>query len=423
MRRTRNLNVRQTQQDILRRAMAPFLAPAALAALARKSAKDLDAALTALRGIQWEKHWKYVTTPKREIERILRRSGTAESTDSEHAVKTLSKAQTIMIHARRKQSILLDLVIKLQAQWRSYVTRKQYNRLKTAIVRLQRRCRATRGIRALKSDQPEPRLPSTSIVTIQSACRRFCARRVAIRRRKAAVNIQRRLAGFTLKRRFVRKRASAVLLQKHIRGRRDRTLFGVTILLISRLQARMRGFILRRKVALVLQQTMKLYREEIVSLWQESHVPLSLRTNFWKQLVSKETFARLRVAENELRRMWRTLSIELDGKGLNVSDTTTSLADSLGIDTTNYRICHELSMFTKHDIPFESLRPALSAAYGYEQAERLQIYERLNSKSIEMDNEGLYREFGISPGEKKKKVALARAVCKYWCFPMPGNDQ
>lgn len=410
MRSTRNLNVRQTQQDILRKAMAPFLAPAALAALARRSARDLDTALTALRGIQWEKRLKYMTTPKREIDRILRRVGTAESTESENTVKTLSKAETIMINARRKQSILLDLVIMLQAHWRSYVGRKRYNLLKKAVVSLQRRFRKTYGIRTSQNDEPERILQSASIITIQSTFRRFHAQKVVLRRRKAAVSIQRAVAGFCMKRRFVRKRAGAVLIQKHIRERRDRILFGVTLLLISKLQARMRGYMVRRKVGLMLQQAMVLYRKEIVSLWQESHVPLSLRTNFWNQLVSKETFARLRVAENELRRMWRTLGIELDGKGLSVSDTTTSLANSLGIDMKNYHICHELSFFTKHNTPFESLLPALAEAYGFEQAERLQIYERLNSKSIEIDHEGLYREFGIAHGDKKKKVALARAV-------------
>lgn len=410
MRSTKNLNVRQTQQDILRKAMAPFLAPAALAALARKSARDLDTALTALRGIQWERHLKYMTTPKREIDRILRRVATNESTESEHTVKSLSKAETIMINARRKQSILLDLVIMFQAQWRGYVARKQNYLLKTGIIRLQRRFREIHDVGASSSHEPEHGPQSTSIITIQSAFRRVHARRLTLRRRKAAFSIQRAVAGFSVKRRVIRTRAAAVLIQKHIRRRRNRILFAVTRILISKLQARMRGYIVRRRVSLILQQAMGLYRREIVSLWQESHVPLSLRTIFWKQLVSRETFARLRVAENELRRMWCTLGIELDGKGLSVSDTTTSLADSLGIDIQNYRICHEVSLFTKHNIPFESLRPVLAQAYGFEQAERLQIYQRLNSKSIEIDTEGLYREFGIAHGDKKKKVALAKAV-------------
>ncbi len=412
MRSTRNLNVHKTQQDIVRRAMAPLVAPAILASLARKSAKDLESALSALRGIQWDKHLKHIRSPKKEIARTLLRTSTTESTESERTVTTLSKADTIMMNARRKQSILLDLIIMLQSQLRLYITRKRYTSFRAAIVRMQRRFRQIPDDAVWTDDKPNPRVQLMYIVAIQREMRRFLARKAVDRRRKALTTIQSRVACYAARRRFAQQRASALLIQKHVKGRRDRFWYKVMKLLVSRLQARIRGYQVRKRVQIVLEQEMKLFRQEIFSLWQECHVQLSLRTKFWPLLMSGASFARIRTSETELRRLWHLLGIEVDGKGLSCYDETTAFAGAIGINVTTYCICQELSLFTKHDTPFETLRPALAMAYGFVEAERLQIYERLNSKAFEKDTDGIYRDFGIPSTEKKKKVAVARVICK-----------
>lgn len=413
MRSTRNLNINKTQQDILRRAMAPFVGPAALAALARKSAKDLESALSALRGVQWEKHMKHISSAKKERQRMLNRTSTSESTESERTVTTLSNADTIMMNARRKQSILLDLVIMLQAQWRLYIARKRYTRFRRTVLRLQRRFRKIPEDAPWTTDDPNPRAQLNYIMVIQRNVRGFLARKEVEKRKRAVTTIQRNIARYAAQLRFTRQRAGALMIQKHIKSRRDRFAYEFVRILICRLQARIRGYMVRKRIIIILNQEWKLFRQEIVCLWQASHVSLSLRTNFWPILCSSPTFARLRIAENEIRRLWALLGIDLEGKGLSFSDRATAFADSIGVVLTTYRICHELSLFTTHDKPFESLNTALGHAYSFEEAERLQIYQRLNTNMSEKDTESIYKEFGIPSCEKKKKVALARAVCKY----------
>lgn len=422
--------MQKTQLDIVKRAMLPLMAPSAIAAAARKSAKDLETALSSLKGLHWDKGLLRRTkssgsrssndTPSKAKNKSkvggrtlkhVQSTTSVEITESERTVTTLSKADTIMMNARRKQSILLDLVIALQATWRMYITRKHYSDFRKALVHLQRCFRHNPTLEAM-GGRLSSNVRLVHILAIQRDARRFLARKMMEKSKRAVVTLQCTARGHVARRRFTRQKVSALIIQKHFNGRRDRFAYNMLRIMICKVQACIRGFHVRRTLQLIFESRMALYRREIVALWQASHVPLSLRTKLWPAFSSAAGFARLRLAESELKRMWQTLGIEFEKKGLGVSDETTKLAKLIGIDTKNYCACQEVSLFVDYGTPFESLRPALMQAYEFEEAERLQIHERLDAKAAEKENGSRYNEFGIPSSEKMKKVALARAICK-----------
>lgn len=422
VRSTRSLKVRKTQQDILKRAMNPLVAPAAIAAAARKSAKDVEGALTALKGLHWDKDTKSLRSTKdvkangerKKSERSLEASLPGKTTEADYTVTMLTEADTIMMNARRKQSILLDLIIMLQATLRMIVVRCGYKNLRTSVVQLQRHFRhvaipaATIGKNKQRSDSN-----LKCVVAIQSDARRFLARRIVHRSKKAVLTLQRKTRGHLAMRGLARQKKSAATIQKLIRERRARYAYETIRDLACKIQALVRGIITRKKITAIMHGKMELYRPEIVSLWRACHAPLSLRTKLWPSFSAKPNFATHRLAETQLRRSWDMLGIETAARGKNVSDATSKLADNLGIDTAIYCICQELRQFPDHRTPSESHCESLSEAYACEEAERLQIHERLDSKTFDQRRASLYLEFGISSAEKMKKLAIARKICKW----------
>jgi len=417
MRSLKKLKIQKKQYDILARAMKPLMAPTALAAAARKSAKDLESALSALRGIHWDKHSKSIRPAKngkREtVDRTFRTSASGESTESERTVTTLSKADTIMMNTRRKQSILLDLVIKLQATFRMFLARLRYINYRRVVIHLQRHYRQLLSLTSAEENAKlAPKVSLAHVLAIQREVRRFIARKMIKRSKKAVATLQRQARRHIAMRRFARQKASALMIQKYLKGTRTRFAYQTTRTLVCKVQARIRGGLVRKKIQIILEGMLGLYRPEIVTLWNSSHVALSLRTRMWSAFFSRPSFTKLRVAESELWRLWERLGIDTGVRGKNVVDDTTKFSASLGIDSTTYCICHELSLFADHGTVFESLRGGLKQAYEYVEAERLQVHERLDSKAFKKKDALLYSEFGIPNGEKMKKVALARAICK-----------
>ncbi|KAG7363292.1 DENN (AEX-3) domain containing protein [Nitzschia inconspicua] len=100
-------NVSKTERDIVKMALRPILsAPTAVFAAAARSARDLDSALMAISvaaGLR-EKSNDRLSGEKCKKEAVEKRT-----------VNTLSKADMIVINARRKNIILLDCIIKMQA--------------------------------------------------------------------------------------------------------------------------------------------------------------------------------------------------------------------------------------------------------------------------------------------------------------------
>eukprot|EP00980_Cylindrotheca_fusiformis_P011967 scaffold2830_cov131-Cylindrotheca_fusiformis.AAC.88 len=281
----------------------------------------------------------------------------------ESIVVPLSRADTLIMNARRKQAILLDVVIKIQATCRMYLIRKQY------------------------SDGKRPQRGGLNF--------------------RSATHIQRHFRGFRTRRHLEKMRICATIIQTHLRGRRARLIFFTIQLLVSKVQARIRGIMVRNRVALVFSERMCEYRTQIFALWKFSFVPLSWRTKLWPTIALSGNFSILSLCESEIIRLVKLSGIKVV-ENSSFHDRTTRVGDSLGLESTVYRQCKQLPELLSEPSP-ESL-PMLETAEGFEFAERLQLYERLDSKQLANKVGEIYKLFGISLKEKKKKEKLARSI-------------
>ena len=106
------------------------------------------------------------------------------------------------------------------------------------------------------------------------------------------------------------------------------------------------------------------------------------------------------------------IELKIDGKDCVLNDSVTQAAARIGMDNEVYCMCKHLSTVLQEQLP-EKTPPYLQTFEGFEQAERLQLYDRLDSKSFADQVGGLYDLFGVPLKEKKKKQFLAQTICKY----------
>lgn len=209
--------------------------------------------------------------------------------------------------------------------------------------------------------------------------------------------------------------ACAALIQSHARRRRCELRFAILRGMVCRVQARVRGGQLRRRVFAVVGAKLAFYREQIIAMWQLGHISLCLRTKLWSSFRGGKSFARLKLAENEVTRMRSALGLSLEKKQYQFVDDTAKLSAVVGIPNLVYSIAkvNPAKLDPAITSQKESMSPHLRKAYEIEEAERLQIHERLDGSTSSIVIEKLYEEFGISSTEKMKKVALARQICKF----------
>lgn len=397
--------------------MKPLLtAPATLYAVARRSAKDLESALTALSPMNMSSRPNHRTS-SREVPAEIVTTSTADSVDSAVTVSTLSRADTIVINARRKQGILLELVIQCQACCRRYLAQSKYKKFRRAVFQLQRKFL---HVLFVEDDLESIDWRCRRAVLIQRHARAYLAR-VHARRRLAAIGlIQRWYRGETVRRPFRRLKHATILAQKLERGRRARFAFDLVRNLVSKVQARARGMKVRKIVAALFQRRMAFYTEQIFSLWQTAHTALSFRTKLWPCFALGTGFLRLRVAELELARLWKELGIS--PKGNEEHSMREEESAQLGVDSMVFFHCMKVMKMVENDLLPEYCSATFQSSLKFEEAERQQIYVRLNEwQSGEKDLQKIYSTFGIPSGEKKKKVLLSNLICKLTTFLCCGS--
>jgi hypothetical protein len=367
-----------TQRDLMKKSMMKPDVTKRIADATRQSVTNLETALTHMTPKLGFRSPKSTDTKDKKNTRkqehkadnssLFSESTSSDDCDSLPAsiVIPLSRADTIIVNARRKQAILLDVVIKIQASCRMYLIKKQY------------------------SDGKKP----------QKAGLKF----------RSATHVQRCFRGYVARCRFANMLACAILIQTQVRGRRARLVYTIIQNLISKVQARVRGILVRNHIALVFAGRMSEYRTQIFALWKFSFVPLSFRTKLWPTISSNENFSRLRLCESEILRLVQLSGLNVD-KNASLRDSTTKVGDSLGLDSSFYRMCKRIPVLLVESQP-DKTPPSLQTAEGFEHAERLQLYEHLDSKKFASELGGLYDLFGVSPKEKKKKEKLALSICK-----------
>ena len=160
-----------------------------------------------------------------------------------------SSAQQQVLAARRKQGILIDIVITIQAYCRMYIARRRYLEQRKALITLQRRSRRT----SPEKEQQEFRDTVGCAVVLQSLTRLYFAKkqyqslrnssivaqslirgaiaRQKFRELKASHLLQRWIRGSLVRCYIAKLRRSTILSQAIVRGRRSR--FGCTLLFIA----------------------------------------------------------------------------------------------------------------------------------------------------------------------------------------------
>jgi hypothetical protein len=231
--------------------------------------------------------------------------------------------------------------------------------------------------------------------------------------------------------------------------------YHIALTLIVKAQAVHRGHQVRQRLSTLLAVRLETYKRILFSLWCRASTPLTYRTKFWPSLQSIGP-VRLFVAEQELKRLITELNIELpvyNDRTQPHSDIEAQLARQLGVSHVVYwkarkvrynseiyvlrepclvgaQICR-CSLTQLEESLGVGLQPArkvrrqskvFDAGADRLLAERTQIYERLSSGSPTSADRlsGYFNRFAIPLKEKKKKVALTEALCKYPCSTRVG---
>jgi len=194
---------------------------------------------------------------------------------------------------------------------------------------------------------------------------------------------------------------------------------------IARLQARVRRWIVQRRLAYLLGERMKVYAPQVFALWKKGNTSLAYRTKFW-QYVQSSNLLYHGIVETELTRLMKENPETEESRSLS-PELSRLIRDSnrLGMSVNILRQC---TMAEGHSSGGErdSIRmslsswsegPVVEAVYSTDTAarvaaERTQIYEKLSSLSSGKAEfvENLYGKFQVPLKDKRRKASLAQMV-------------
>lgn len=187
----------------------------------------------------------------------------------------ISSAEEFVLNARRKQAILLQIIVKLQSYCRMFLVKNGYGKTR----------RSNRVLLRLREGMGLSEKQCCAAIVIQSSFRAHIA-----------------------KRRFFLIMKAVVCVQAHYRGRLVRLAFAILRMAALKLQSSWRGFRLRRGIQIVFKKRTQIYKLQIFRLWQHANTPLSYRTKCWEHF-RVDGYVRAAIAEQELLRLWKELDI------------------------------------------------------------------------------------------------------------------
>ncbi|XP_068055675.1 abnormal spindle-like microcephaly-associated protein isoform X6 [Anomalospiza imberbis] len=168
-------------------------------------------------------------------------------------------------HKARKEYVsVLRATLVIQSHFRAKQLRTRFLKMKSCALTIQRVWRATRAARRLRQQFLATR---SAAVKIQLAYRQYRARRLLreylFQKHQAARLIQNTYRGFKARRKFVQQKAAAVIIQKHLRawqeGRLQFMKYNKTRRAVIKLQAFIRGYLVRKKISEQKQKKRLLY--------------------------------------------------------------------------------------------------------------------------------------------------------------------
>ncbi|XP_014738774.1 PREDICTED: abnormal spindle-like microcephaly-associated protein [Sturnus vulgaris] len=162
--------------------------------------------------------------------------------------------------AREEYTSVLRAALVIQSHFRAKQLRARFLKMKSCALTIQRVWRATRTARELRQQFLATR---SAAVKIQLAYRQYRARRLRRQKHQAACLIQNAYRGFKARRKFVQQKAAAVIIQKHLRawqeGRLQFMKYNETRRAVIKLQAFIRGYLVRKKISEQKQKKRLLY--------------------------------------------------------------------------------------------------------------------------------------------------------------------
>ncbi|XP_058698813.1 abnormal spindle-like microcephaly-associated protein [Poecile atricapillus] len=152
--------------------------------------------------------------------------------------------------ARKEYTSVLRATLVIQSHFRAKQLRTRFLKMRSCALTIQRVWRATRTAQMLQQQFLATR---SAAVRIQLAYRQYRARRLLREKHQAACLIQNAYRGFKARRKFVQQKAAAVIIQKHLRawqeGRLQFLKYRKTRRAVIKLQAFIRGYLVRRKIS------------------------------------------------------------------------------------------------------------------------------------------------------------------------------
>ncbi|XP_066411924.1 abnormal spindle-like microcephaly-associated protein [Molothrus aeneus] len=162
--------------------------------------------------------------------------------------------------ARKEYMSVLRATLVIQRHFRARQLQTRFLQMKSCALTIQRVWRATRDARRLRQQFLATR---SAVVKIQLAYRQYRARRLLREKHQAACLIQNAYRGFKARRKFVQQKAAAVIIQKHLRawqeGRLQFMKYNKTRRAVIKLQAFIRGYLVRKKISEQKQKNRLLY--------------------------------------------------------------------------------------------------------------------------------------------------------------------
>ncbi len=286
-----------------------------------------------------------------------------------------TESQEMIWNTRRKQSILLGIFMELQRHGRLYISNKKNRQTESRAFPM--------GKMASKAMSPDV----------------------------GAHTLQHFFRGVVLKKHLRTTRWLASRIAAHVRGRKVRIAYEWLKKALTRIQACMRGRLLRKQLfRTVLPRRIQVYRKCVFELWKHDHTPLTHRTLVWScssgRLLLQHAFL-----EEELRRLWNNLHRSTDLFVSNKSRPIDRFDDEqlnleLGLKMELYRMARQVRVSCEYtDVP-------KYARSSREATERLQVYERLVLKDDDELLKTFCRDLGCPTKMRYKKTWLAQNVCK-----------
>ena len=203
----------------------------------------------------------------------------SEKFKPERNSEIISSAEKLIMDARRKQSILIGIFTVFQ-------TRQK--RLRGSIT---------------MCNSFEASLEALGLAALSKT------KRLEISAYDAACVVQAGFRGYLVRRAIGRAISVALRMQALARGRRTRWVFLLFRRTLVRLQASIRGFVVRKLVANLVESRLEAFRKHIFNLWARDFTPLTFRSNFWFA-IQYDGLIQLGIAQDEIRRLWHLLRIQ-----------------------------------------------------------------------------------------------------------------